>query len=233
MRKERVEQLKILYEAPKPTGKRRFFRSLEQRPLSMGRMVWIQCAYMPKWEWILAAFLFVVIVLVSHIGQQAVLSIGLAIMPFLAVTDVSGSFRSITYGMNELEQAARFSLKSIVLARMGIVGVENMLLTVLFALVMGGEILGTVLYLLAPYLATCYGSLILMRKMPEKEGIYFCAGLAALVILMMFVVTLDYRWFWIFETQYVYLWLLAVCVLLVLVVKEGNRTVHTLETVFG
>lgn len=231
MKRERMEQLRRLYEAPKPVGKRAFFRKMEQRPISISKMLWLQCACMPKWEWILAICVFAVILTLSHTGPQWMWGMALAMMPFLAVTGVSKSIRSVTYGMNELEQAARFSLKSIVLARMGIVGVENLVLTILFAAAVGEGIFQTALYLLIPYLVTTYGSLILVRKMPGKEGVYTCAGLAAFVIMAEFIVYMDYSWTWIFQVQYVYLWLLAAFILLALVVKESNRVVGTLEAI--
>ena len=48
-----------------------------------------------------------------------------AFTPFLALLLIAESTKSAIYGMNELEMSARFSLKSVVLARLIILGVFN------------------------------------------------------------------------------------------------------------
>ena len=56
---------------------------------------------------------------VDYIGKDSVWVIS-SMLPLIALCAVTESARSKTYGMAELEQASRFSLKSVMLARMGI-----------------------------------------------------------------------------------------------------------------
>lgn len=221
------EQLKEIYEAPKPAGKRAFFRKTELPPLKIWRILWMQCFYITKWEWIVSIILFCAVVVMGRLYREWMFSTILAMLPFLAVVSVSESVRSITWGMSELEMSARVSLKSVVLARMVIVGIANVILEVMLALLAGGSFLETVLYLFVPYLFTAYGSLILVRTIPGKDGIYACAGLGAFVSAMMEFSILQYSW--IYQTRYTGIWFAVVCLIMYLIIKEGKRNIRKME----
>lgn len=149
----------------------------------------------------------------------------LAAMPFLAITATTESIRSAIYGMDELECAARFSLKSILLARMGIIGMENLLFAALTAIFEGGSFFQTMLYILVPYLVTVWGSFQIVRHVPGWEGIYSSAGLAVAVSMM----TIFGRWNvkWIYGGRYFEWWLLAVAVLLCLTIRESRKIIQS------
>ena len=72
-------------------------------------------------------------------------------MPHIFLSAAFSFSDSSEWGMSELEMSARFSLKSVVLARMVIVGIANIVLEMILALLAGGNLLETVLYLLVPY----------------------------------------------------------------------------------
>lgn len=224
MNRRMKEQLKNLYEAPKPVGKRAFFRKLNPQPLCMGYVLWTQISYVSKWEWILSVVFFDVTVFISKYFETRVLSAVLAMMPFLAVASVSESMRSVTYGMEELEMTARFSLKSIILGRMGIVGIENLVLAFLAAYFIKEKLMQTVLYLLVPYLITVYGSFHLVRKVPGREGIYASFGFSVVVSMAVSVSILNYNW--IYKESYYGLWFITVAFLLYITFKESRRTVQ-------
>lgn len=227
MDRKMKEQLKEIYEAPKPSGKRAFFRKIELPPLKIGNILWMQWFYITKWEWIVSAILFGVAVVVGHLYREWVFITVLAMLPFLAVVSVSESVRSITWGMSELEMSARFSLKSVVLARMVIVGTANVVLEMILALLVRGNFLETVLYLFVPYLFTAYGSLILVRTIPGKDGIYACAGLGVLVSMMTEFSIIQYSW--IYQTRYEGFWFVVVCFIMYLITKEGKRNIRKME----
>ncbi len=227
MNQKMRKQLKEIYEAPKPAGKRAFFRKAELPPLNIGSMLWMQCFYITKWEWIASAILFGVAVVMGNIYREWVFCTILAMLPFLAVVGVSESVRSITWGMSELEMSARFSLKSVVLARMVIVGIANIVLEMILALLAGGNLLETVLYLLVPYLFTAYGSLILVRTISGKDGIYACAGLGIFVSAMMEFSILQYSW--IYQTRYTGIWFAVVCFIMYLIIMEGKQNIRKME----
>lgn len=229
MERKMKEQLKKIYEAPKPAGKRAFLREIEPPPLRLGNILWIQCFYLSKWEWILSVILLGGVVAVGSLYREWMFSVILALVPFLAVVSVSESVRSVTWKMSELEMSARFSLKSVVLARLVIVGVGNVVLELLIALLVGGNFWENVLYLLTPYLLTAYGSLILVRTISGKDGIYACAGLGLLVGLAVEFSVMRYRW--IYQSRYTALWFAAVSFILYLTIRESKRNIRKMEEI--
>lgn len=88
------------------------------------------------------------------------------------------------YGMEELETASRFSRKSVLLARLCLIGTFHAVLLLALTLLLGGSqglSLGrTGAYLLAPYLLTAWGSLWLSRRLRGREVLYGATALAVL-----------------------------------------------------
>lgn len=108
-----------------------------------------------------------------------------ALLPFVALLAVTEGTRSAVYGMEELELATRFSLKSVLLARLCLVGSLHAVLLLCLTLLCrgtGAASFGrTVVYLLVPYLLTAYGGLWLSRRLRGREMVYGAAVLAVLV----------------------------------------------------
>lgn len=223
------EQLKKLYEAPEPAGKRAFFRSMELQPLSIRNILGMQFFYISKWEWVLSVLLIGGTVILDRLYEQNVLGMLLAMIPFLAVASVSDSVRSVTWGMSELEMSARFSLKSIVLARMVITGIVNIVLELFLAFLAGGDFCENILYLLVPYLVSAYGSLVLVRNIAGRDGVFACIGFGVLVGAAAGFSSLQFTWF--YQTKYAGLWLMAVCFLVYLTYRESKRSIQKMEDI--
>ncbi len=221
------EELKRLYEAPKPVHKRTFLRQLRLQPMSIQHILWIQISYISKGEWVLSAALFAFLTLLSLFDKEKVFVAMLAIMPFFAVTSVSESTRSVTCGMDELEMTTRFSLKSIVLARMGILGTENLLVTLLAAFLLEGKVYQTMMYLIVPYLMTAYGCLQIVRKVSGKEGIYTCMIFTMFVVLLLGISYIHYNW--LYRTQFLIIWMSAALALIYMNYKEGKQLITKLQ----
>lgn len=217
-----------MYEAPPPKNKRNFLRKIEAQPIGFGHVLLIQFSFVSGGSWLVSLIALGGIVYLNRFYEKWFLGAVLALMPFLAVAAAVESVRSTIYGMDELERTARFSLKSILLARMGIVGVENMLLAIIAALFAGGDFLQTMLYILTPYLMTACGSFYLVRHISGWEGIYSCAGLAFAVCLLTLLSRRIYGW--LYQEQYTVWWMIAVIVLLCLMFTESRRVVRA---VFG
>ena len=98
---------------------------------------------------------------------------------------VAESTRSMMYGMSEFEMSTRFSLKSVVLARMSVLGVLDFIVLVcaipLCYTGSGFSLLQTGLYLLVPYMMTANISLWIIRHFQSRETIYVCMSVAALI----------------------------------------------------
>jgi hypothetical protein len=138
-------------------------------------------------------------------------------VPILGLLAVAESTRSTIYGMSEFEMSTRFSLKSVVLARMSVLGVLDFIVLVcaipLCYSVSGFSLLQTGLYLLVPYMLTVNISLWLIRHLQSRETIYVCMSIAVLVsganVGLHFVTDLIY------QNSYIVWWLILSLFLLV------------------
>lgn len=230
-RKALIRELGQIFEAPPPEGKDRFLQSQRPPKLSMGRLLAVQASYLPKWVWLMFGGGFL-----AALGVGRCLQINLqinllwfagALVPFLVMASVMEGFRSMAYGMEELEMAARFSYSSILLARMGILGLGNLMWMLGVALMMDGGLLENVLYLMVPYLLTDFGCLAAVRRFRGREGLYACAGIAAVVCCLELLLSSNCSWIW--EPRYLGWWLAAVAALFLGNLWEGVRTIGETE----
>ena len=225
------------FAAPKPNQqeKTRFLRSLPQPQISTFRFICVQASYVRKLSWILSGLISGLILLLAlfcayHISQDTVWVVS-AFVPTLGLLAVTESNRSMTYGMSELEMSTRFSLKSVVLARMSIFGVINLaMIAVLAPLCRIGNdfsLLQTGMYLLVPYLLTVNFSLWIARRTNDKEMIYGCMCVATIVsginTVLHFVTDLIY------QEIYAGWWFVLSILLLIATVYEIRCTIKRTE----
>lgn len=225
MKNKIKDGLKKIYKAPPPERKRDFFHQMDAQPINTRYILKSQVFYISKLEWVLSIVLFAVTAITSCFSRMAVFGTALALVPFLAVAGISESIRSEIYGMDELEMAARFSLKSIILARMCIIGIENLILVLSSALFVQGELIFTMLYLAVPYFVTVYGSLTIVRNLSRKEGIYVCIGYSAAVSLAFSFGFLNYTW--IYQEQFLCFWVAALLLFIFADFKEVRRFLYS------
>ena len=128
MRREVREELKRVFEPPKPQGKRAFLRALAQPRISILRFALTQLGYIRRWSWAVSVMIFAGSVAASVWSPSRLLGIVSAFAPLLALTVVTESGRSESYEMAELETATRFSLRSVLLARLGLLGLANLVM---------------------------------------------------------------------------------------------------------
>ena len=173
------------FSPPPPQRKTVFLRTLPQPDLSLGTFLWNQIPYLRKRTWLLSCGVLLPAVWGGSCMNPNVLWITAALLPFVALLAVTEGTRSAVYGMEELELATRFSLKSVLLARLCLVGSLHAVLLLCLTLLCrgtGAASFGrTVVYLLVPYLLTAYGGLWLSRRLRGREMVYGAAVLAVLV----------------------------------------------------
>ena len=130
--KQLQEALKRFYEAPPPKEKGRFLEFLSQELPSpgpgRGSFLRVQAGYIGKWNWGISLAVLLAGIWAADSGSRELFQLIAAAVPFLALALAAETGRSARYGMEELELAARFSLKAVVAARMGILGIGNLLL---------------------------------------------------------------------------------------------------------
>ncbi len=232
MKNELREILKEIMEAPAPEKKKEFLYRIGKMQtaasrISYGKFVAAQFFYIGKWGWLISVLSFAGIYLVCAATDKNVLWAFSAMVPFLAVSFLAESLRSEVCEMAELEMATRFSLKSLILARMEIMGFVHLLLFGLSVFagywLEGMPLLSTGVYLLVPYLLTNTAGLHLARRMRGQECLYAVFAVAVVVSVIPKITKILYK-----EELFVW-WLAALGILSALAVKEWKRNMERWE----
>ena len=180
--------LKEALEAPAPVNKQDFLRKIPAQRVSMLSFMVSQAGYLRKRVWIISIVPVILGLAGACFLDRNLLWPVSAFMPLIALSALTENFRSEAYGMEELEMSSRFSLRSVVLARMGILGVLHLILLCLLLPIvhMHGifTVLQTGIYLLIPYLLTDVLDLWVIRTIRGKEGFYVCTGVAVCISCM-------------------------------------------------
>lgn len=224
MKKITTAYLKEYFEAPKPLKKQAFLQSLNRQrgKMPLLSMLRIQLHYISRLSWIVSITLFLAALSVICIYKLHQIGTVCALMPFVVLTALCESVRSYRYGMEELESAAPFSLKSIILARLFLLGAGNLLELFLLAAICGGSFYKELLFLLVPYLVTAGGGTAIIRKYPGRDGTWYCCILAAVVACIEYTIGLHYSY--LYSSQYLGCWLLLLALSLLFSLVEGKKT---------
>lgn len=182
--KKRIKQAFAALE-PDRQEKVRLLNMLPRSRISILRFVLIQAVYLRKITLVLSAVLLFPALTGAYYTDLNTLWTVSALVPFLGLLAVTESTRSAMYGMEEFEMSARFSLKSVVLARMSILGLLDVILLCcavpLCCISSNITILQTGVYLFVPYLLTVNISLWITRHFHSKGAVYACMSVAVLI----------------------------------------------------
>ncbi len=229
LRKKEKELLQNAFAVPAPEKKRVFLRKLPRQEVGIEQLVLSQAAYIRKWVWVVSLLLFVGMVgLADGINLDVIWMLS-SVMPFAALLVIVELARSSAYGMAELEMSTRFSLRTILLARMVLLGAVQLFGLLLTIPVAGMDIWQNGVYLLVPYLLTAVLSLMVVRRLHGKEGLYACGSISVFVSVLCpmsgrFVPAL-------YEEQNVVLWAAAAVLLVAGLVKEYRETMNRWEEI--
>ena len=228
--KDMKKMLQTAYEAPEPLKKEKFLRKLPKAQISHTEFMLLQAAYMKKWVWIVSVLVLGIALKSASFLEKNMLWFLSALMPFIALTVTTENTRSAAYGMEELEMASRFSLRSVALARMGILGgVHFMMICCLIPVSLQNQIYGPLqagVYLTVPYLLTVIPGLMAARRIHGKESGYVCAGIA--VIVSIAFVTQGSNGV-VYREKYFSWWLAAFFILIIMLGAEWRRTIKETE----
>lgn len=227
------QELKQAFAAPLPDSqkKARFLRTLPRPPIRMRQFLLIQTAYLRKRVLVLSLLFLLPVLTGARQMEPDTLWAICALIPFLALLAVTESTRSVVYGMQEFELSTRFSLKSVMLARMSVLGLlDAFVLCCLIPFYAAGNKLSLLqagLYLLVPYLLTVNGSLWISRRFHGREALYGC--LCAAVVVSMASCAIRLLANFIYQFSYMQWWLLFAVFLFGKTGQEIRRTVTQTE----
>lgn len=225
--KQEKELLEQAFSVPAPKKKQEFLRTLPRQQMSIGALIVSQVAYIRKWVWVVSFLLFVpAVLLVGHITVDIIWVLS-AVMPVAALLVVTEVARSSSYGMTELEMTARFSLRTILLARVVMLGAVQLIGLVLVVPLLGISLLQNAVYLLVPYLLTAMLSLVAVRCLQGKEGMYACGGISAFICVL--CPLSRYGVPVLYASESFVFWLLAAALLMVGLIREYRKTMVHLE----
>lgn len=184
-------ELKKAFEAPRPVRKKEFLRQLDPVQVTVPMFLVSQIGYIRKWVWGISVLIFAGSAVGLLVLPGAVLWFISGSTPLLALTLLSESGRSELHHMAELEMATRFSLRSVLLARLAILGLADLLLLgILFpiGLYSGPQApFAAALYIVTPFLLTTFLGLSVTRKLRGQEAMYVCAAISLGISLFLFL----------------------------------------------
>jgi hypothetical protein len=184
--------LQQAFAAPPPQHRDVFLQKLPTPAIRSTTFVFTQIRYIRRTVWAASVLVFAAALLYSCVMPEHLLGLLSVLLPFVAVTAVSESTRSEVYGMTELETASRFSRKSLLFARLTILGIlHGILLALLIPLCSHFAMLSLVqagTQVLIPYLLTTILCLHISRQAAGRETNYLCITAAALVSGSLFIV---------------------------------------------
>lgn len=155
--------------------------------IGIGTFLISQITYIRKRVYLVSLLILALAVIAADYARDSVGAVA-ALMPFIALCMVTESARSETYGMAELEMASRFSIKTIMLARFGTIGLVHMvLLCILIPVVGHGALISYIhagIYLLVPYLAASVLECAAVRRFRGKEAISACMAVSVMVSII-------------------------------------------------
>lgn len=231
MNKKLKKALQNAFEPPEPVHEKEFIKQFPRPVISTKSFIVSQIGYIPKYVWITSFAVFLIALAGAGLFEKDMLWVISALIPFIAVSFVAENARSDTYHMTEFEMAARFSLKGIILARMGILGICHFfLLTLLIpisAIYSSATVLQAGLYLLVPYLLTTFTGLWAVRKIHGRESVYVCMGIAISVSGLNMLVKTIFPY--IYTDEYNLNWLILLLIIGISVIIELRKNLKQRE----
>lgn len=182
---EKIKQeLKRVYDVPQPVKKKEFLKQFDIPHISMGKFMWEQLWYVKMWVWLLTGCIFILAIWLSKYMEKEQVWMIYALIPFLALTILTENAKSNAYGMDELEYATRFSIKNLLLARMGVLTILHGAVFLVIMVCLKKILLpmmSNVFYILVPYFFTVCLGFYFLRKFRGRESTYISIGISVFV----------------------------------------------------
>lgn len=227
MERRLKKELTEYYEAPKPQHKQGFIRQFGVPEINLSYLTMMQVRYISKWAWLSSVLFCGMTYGMSLIMEERYARAVFALIPFWVMISVTECMRSYRFGMEELELSARFSLKSIVMARLLILGIANLTILAVTMTVVGDVTEFHILHVMTPYFLSAGGGLYIVRKIRGSENTFYCFGLAAAISVFELILQWEYQE--LFLQRYTLVWGIACVMGVAMTVKESYRTIRMTE----
>lgn len=234
MKNDMKQLLNDAFYAPEPKEKQNFLKNIRPREVSMLEMLLQQFSYIRVTVWLYALLLIAIAVLGSVYRVEQTTLVITMMMPFVAVASVLETRRSRKYGMSELEMATRFSLRSVVIARLLIVGLAAItvlcVVSPMIATTFGEDVNVTAIHIVIPYFITMIIGLWLERSPLGRATEYGSIVVAFVISFLALVFYFNHPVFMSSYTEIIEKWGVFVALLLmVITAMEQWKTVNNVE----
>lgn len=234
MRNELKDILRDAFYAPEPENKKDFLRNIRPREVSVSELLLQQVSYIGAPVWLFEAVIIIFAIGGSLMMVETTESIITMAMPFTASIAVIEAKRSKRCGMTELEMATRFSLRTVVFARMMILGVVSVIILCVASPVIAAAFNGTVLltgvHILIPYLITMIISLRVERSALGRRTGYSSLAVAGLVAVIFYWLSNFEPEMTLYYLSVIESWgILIAVILLTMTIAEQWKTINNLE----
>ena len=234
MKKEWKQLLDVAFYAPEPKAKRAFLINLRPREINTIEMILQQVSYIRTFVWLLVFGIIIIAIAGSFFKIEGTENIITMIMPFSASVAVLETKRSKKYNMSELEMSTRFSLRSVVFARMIALGIAVLLLLIIIspviAIAFKGKTIATAIHIMIPYLVTMFISLKVERTNLGRKTGYSSMAIAAIVTIIIFIASNSNPGIVMNYISFIEDWgTIIVMILLIITVLEQWKTIKNAE----
>lgn len=243
MNRKLKNALQSTFEAPNPMNKEKFLRELNYPKTTYKEFFISQISYIRKRVWCFCILLVAGVFTINKCMNNEILlfnntkliwSIS-AIFPFLALLSVTELFRSLFYNIEELEMSCRYRLLDVVIAKATILGIGNFTVFIAILYVVDGScgygLLRTSLYLILPYLMTCFGSILVLKHVRGRESLYYCGLVACFVSVMDAMGAVSKQI--IYNENFIGVWSVLCVTFLILIFAQMSGFVMRMEEISG
>lgn len=224
MNRDLKKALQTALDAPQPTRKEDFLRSLPAPRTTSTQFFLSQMGYIRKRFWLFSALILVCIyfLMINYANDREIVGMLSACLPMLTLTGMSEIKKSDTFNMNELEMSCKYDLGRIILIRLSIIGIFHLILLlislILFKEHSQYETLRYMIYVITPFLLSSLLSFWIINHTVSKDSLYICGGVTIFVSLLMFL--LNFGSMSIYADKYVAFWQIAFAAILIGLIKE-------------
>ena len=170
--------------------KNEFIKNYQRRELNYRELLRVQLQYMGAQLMAICGY-----ALAMLLGSLANIDVKLAkivavLAPLAALFALTGLGKSEKYGMEEIEMSSRFSLRTIMIIRLAIIGIAGLAIMLAascaLSAVTGMNLFVSFAAAGVPYLITTFLCMLLIRRWHSPKNIYGCVVIAAGVCAAMF-----------------------------------------------
>lgn len=172
------------------SGKKEFIKKYQKRELNCGELFCMQLQYMGIQLTAICGYALAMLLGTLTDIDADLAKIIAVLAPLVALFALTGLGKSKKYSMEEIEMSSRFSLRTINIIRLAIIGFAG-LAVMLAASCALKAVTGMSLFVSfaaagVPYLVTTFLCMLLIRRWHSPKNIYGCVVIAAGVCIAMF-----------------------------------------------